>query len=104
MFVLNCSHAFCVYVHPFTGILLQLLEQVSRTPTQKDRDNIENLEVEEKNRYPNKFPCECVVCVVETECSVTIYSLRTDEAHRPVLNGSTKREQYINASFIDVSG
>ncbi|XP_064407627.1 receptor-type tyrosine-protein phosphatase T-like [Halichondria panicea] len=58
----------------------QLLEQVSRKPSQQDRDIIASQEVESKNRYHDKFPYD---------------------AHRPKLMGSSKQDQYINASFID---
>ncbi|XP_064407145.1 uncharacterized protein LOC135351979 isoform X2 [Halichondria panicea] len=58
----------------------QLLEQVSRKPSQQDRDIIASQEVESKNRYHDKFPYD---------------------VHRPKLMGSSKQDQYINASFID---
>ena len=71
-------------------------------PTQRDRNKIEELGVEQKNRYPNRYPCECLMTITCCATNHNILSL-ADEGNRPKLSGSTTQEQYYNASFINVT-
>ena len=97
--VCPCAH---VYIVRYDCVFsIQLLNTVSRRPTDSDLSDALQHYNESKNRYQDRVPCKLTVIILG---KILLYVFVADNSNRVRLRpNATSGTEYINASFVDVS-